>query len=78
VVDVRLILDGADEPSGARTPTNLAGADMPHPAALMRSGELTRPATVWPDHGCDPATGRHDADPVPHVTWTSAASAVVA
>ena len=25
---------------------------------------------ICPDHGCDPATGRHDAEPVPHVSWT--------
>jgi len=24
---------------------------------------------VCPDHGCDPATGRHTADPVPAVVW---------
>ena len=24
---------------------------------------------VCADHGCDPATGRHDADPVPSLTW---------
>jgi len=24
---------------------------------------------VCPDHGCDPATGQHDAHPVPCVTW---------
>jgi len=28
---------------------------------------------ICPDHGCDPATGRHDAEPVPHVTWTPVA-----
>jgi 2,3-bisphosphoglycerate-independent phosphoglycerate mutase len=26
---------------------------------------------VCPDHGCDPATGEHDARPVPCVTWTA-------
>lgn len=25
--------------------------------------------TVCPDHGCDPRTGRHDAEPVPFLTW---------
>jgi 2,3-bisphosphoglycerate-independent phosphoglycerate mutase len=24
---------------------------------------------VCPDHGCDPATGRHDGAPVPCLTW---------
>ena len=33
---------------------------------------------ICPDHGCDPATGRHDADPVLHVSWTPATTAVVA
>jgi 2,3-bisphosphoglycerate-independent phosphoglycerate mutase len=28
---------------------------------------------VCPDHGCDPATGRHDPAPVPAVRWTAAA-----
>jgi 2,3-bisphosphoglycerate-independent phosphoglycerate mutase len=34
-------------------------------AAALRHGTLR----VCPDHGCDPATGAHDADPVPHLTW---------
>jgi 2,3-bisphosphoglycerate-independent phosphoglycerate mutase len=33
---------------------------------------------ICPDHGCDPATGRHDAEPVPHVRWTPARATVVA
>jgi 2,3-bisphosphoglycerate-independent phosphoglycerate mutase len=33
--------------------------------AALRRGTLR----VCPDHGCDPATGAHDADPVPHLTW---------
>jgi 2,3-bisphosphoglycerate-independent phosphoglycerate mutase len=28
---------------------------------------------VCADHGCDPATGRHDASPVPSLTWPAAA-----
>lgn len=28
--------------------------------------------TVCPDHGCDPTTGEHDADPVPCATWPGA------
>ena len=27
---------------------------------------------VCADHGCDPATGRHDAEPVPSLTWPGA------
>ena len=26
--------------------------------------------TVCPDHGCDPATGQHDGEPVPSVKWS--------
>jgi hypothetical protein len=37
-------------------------------AVLHAGGTLT----VCPDHGCDPATGEHDAAPVPCVTWTRA------
>ncbi len=28
--------------------------------------------TVCPDHGCDPATGEHDAEPVPCLRWPTA------
>jgi 2,3-bisphosphoglycerate-independent phosphoglycerate mutase len=34
--------------------------------AARRTGATLR---VCPDHGCDPLTGRHDADPVPAVAW---------
>jgi len=34
--------------------------------AVARAGGTLR---VCPDHGCDPATGRHDAHPVPCLTW---------
>jgi 2,3-bisphosphoglycerate-independent phosphoglycerate mutase len=30
---------------------------------------------VCPDHGCDPATGEHDAAPVPCLTWPSGTAA---
>ncbi|MGH3665409.1 MAG: hypothetical protein ACRDU8_04875 [Egibacteraceae bacterium] len=30
---------------------------------------------VSPDHGCDPATGRHTADPVPAVLWSAGSPA---
>ncbi|MDO8189333.1 hypothetical protein Q5424_25115 [Conexibacter sp. JD483] len=36
-------------------------------------GTASRPVDtlrVCPDHGCDPADGRHDATPVPCVTWS--------
>ncbi len=35
-------------------------------AVLVAGGRLT----VCPDHGCDPASGEHDAAPVPSVTWS--------
>ena len=50
MVDVLVILDGASEPSGA----SLAEADMPHLAALARSGEVTRLTTVPP--GLEPGS----------------------
>ena len=34
--------------------------------AVARAGGTLR---VCPDHGCDPATGRHDAHPVPCLIW---------
>ncbi len=36
--------------------------------ALVRSAATLR---VCPDHGCDPHTGLHCPDPVPHVEWTN-------
>jgi 2,3-bisphosphoglycerate-independent phosphoglycerate mutase len=38
----------------------------PLAAALRRVGGTLR---VCPDHGCDPATGLHDATPVPCLDW---------
>jgi len=38
----------------------------PLAAAVVRADGRLR---VCPDHGCDPATGRHDAHPVPCLTW---------
>jgi 2,3-bisphosphoglycerate-independent phosphoglycerate mutase len=38
--------------------------------ALLTAGGVIR---VCPDHGCDPATGKHVAGPVPCVTWSPAA-----
>jgi 2,3-bisphosphoglycerate-independent phosphoglycerate mutase len=45
----------------------------PLAAAVRRAGGTLR---VCPDHGCDPATGRHDAHPVPCVTWPGPGSDV--
>ncbi|MCA1689027.1 MAG: hypothetical protein LC720_00805 [Actinobacteria bacterium] len=36
-------------------------------AAAVREAGAT--LTVCPDHGCDPATGEHDAAAVPHLRW---------
>ncbi len=41
----------------------------PLAGAVARAGGTL---TVCPDHGCDPATGEHDAAPVPCVTWSAA------
>jgi 2,3-bisphosphoglycerate-independent phosphoglycerate mutase len=35
-------------------------------------GERTASLRVCPDHGCDPASGEHDAAPVPCLDWPSA------
>jgi 2,3-bisphosphoglycerate-independent phosphoglycerate mutase len=66
---------GADEAAHARDAAGkvafLERADReligPLAVAVERAGAALR---VCPDHGCDPATGRHDARPVPCVTWT--------
>jgi len=44
----------------------------PLTAALRARGGTLR---VCPDHGCDPATGRHDDRPVPCVDWPAADAA---
>jgi len=44
----------------------------PLAAACARAGAVLR---VCPDHGCDPATGTHDADPVPHLRWDGSGGA---
>jgi 2,3-bisphosphoglycerate-independent phosphoglycerate mutase len=36
--------------------------------AAIAGGSLA----VCPDHGCDPATGEHDDEPVPHLRWPDA------
>jgi 2,3-bisphosphoglycerate-independent phosphoglycerate mutase len=67
---------GADEAAHARDARAkvafLQRADRelvgPLTVAVARAGATLR---ICPDHGCDPATGRHDAAPVPCVTWTA-------
>jgi len=73
-------LGGADEAAHARD----AGAKVafleradrelvaPLIIAVRRAGGTLR---VCPDHGCDPADGRHDAHAVPCVTWSAADAA---
>jgi len=43
----------------------------PLAAAAARPGAVLR---ICSDHGCDPATGAHDAHPVPHLTWSGPAA----
>jgi 2,3-bisphosphoglycerate-independent phosphoglycerate mutase len=43
--------------------------------AAEAAGALLR---VGPDHGCDPRTGAHDANPVPWISWPAARSSFVA
>jgi len=65
---------GADEAEHERDPAGKVAAIeradhellAPIAAAVRRAGGSL---TVCPDHGCDPATGEHDAAPVPSVTW---------
>jgi 2,3-bisphosphoglycerate-independent phosphoglycerate mutase len=72
---------GADEAAHARDAPGkvafLERADReligPLSVAVERAGATLR---ICPDHGCDPATGRHDARPVPCVTWTGGGVAV--
>jgi 2,3-bisphosphoglycerate-independent phosphoglycerate mutase len=48
----------------------IEAADARLVAALAAAvGEAGGTLTVCPDHGCDPATGEHDADPVPCLRW---------
>jgi 2,3-bisphosphoglycerate-independent phosphoglycerate mutase len=71
---------GADEAAHARDAPGkvafLERADRelvgPLAVAAERAGGTLR---VCPDHGCDAATGRHDASPVPRVTWSPGGAA---
>lgn len=49
-----------------------AAAIAPLADAVRTAGGTLR---VCPDHGCDPATGLHDAAPVPCVTWAASRGA---
>jgi 2,3-bisphosphoglycerate-independent phosphoglycerate mutase len=69
---------GADEAAHARDARAkrhfLSRADRelvaPLADAVRAAGGTLR---VCADHACDPATGRHDDEPVPHLTWDSQA-----
>jgi len=69
---------GADEAAHARDARAKSGflsrADReliaPLADAVRAAGGTLR---VCADHGCDPATGNHDAEPVPHLAWDSQA-----
>jgi 2,3-bisphosphoglycerate-independent phosphoglycerate mutase len=69
---------GADEAAHARDARAkrdfLSRADReliaPLAGAVRTAGGTLR---VCADHGCDPVTGRHDAEPVPHLEWDSCA-----
>ncbi|HEX5610550.1 MAG TPA: hypothetical protein VFX45_10725 [Solirubrobacterales bacterium] len=41
-------------------------------AAVTQAGGTLR---ICPDHGCDPRTGQHCADPVPYLDWSAGAQA---
>ncbi len=65
---------GADEAAHARDPrakvTYLERADRELIAPVADAvGAIGGSLQVCADHGCDPASGRHDAEPVPSVTW---------
>ncbi len=70
-------LGGADEAAHARAAAAKVGflerADRellaPLALAVERAAGTLR---VCPDHGCDPASGAHDAHPVPCLDWTAA------
>jgi 2,3-bisphosphoglycerate-independent phosphoglycerate mutase len=67
---------GADEAAHARDAAGkvafLQRADRELLAPLaVAVGRASGTLRVCPDHGCDPATGAHDAEPVPCVTWTA-------
>lgn len=55
-----------DRPAKIAAIERFDAALAPVVAALERRGGRL---LVCPDHGCDPATGRHDATPVPALTW---------
>lgn len=74
---------GADEAAHARDASAkvafLGRADReliaPLALAVQQAGGMLR---VCPDHGCDPATGEHDAQPVPCLAWNAVAAVGVA
>lgn len=68
---------GADEAAHARSPARkvafLERVDRELMGPLVEALAGTSVTLqVCPDHGCDPVTGAHDADPVPCLRWTPA------
>ena len=64
----------ADEAAHERDPAGKVAAleriDAELVAPLARAvGEAGGSLVVCPDHGCDPATGAHDENPVPCLRW---------
>jgi 2,3-bisphosphoglycerate-independent phosphoglycerate mutase len=72
--DVVVHVGGADEAAHARDARGKAAfLERADRELLAPLADAVRTAggslQVCADHGCDPATGRHDAEPVPSVTW---------
>ncbi|HST39821.1 MAG TPA: hypothetical protein VLK58_09945 [Conexibacter sp.] len=72
VVHVGAPDEAAHELDAAAKVTAIEAADRdliaPLAEAVRAAGGTLR---VCPDHGCDPADGRHDAAPVPCLTWSA-------
>jgi 2,3-bisphosphoglycerate-independent phosphoglycerate mutase len=74
-VQVVVHVGGADEAAHERDPDRKVAFLERVDRELLRSvgravAEADGLLRVCPDHGCDPRTGEHDADPVPCLTWT--------
>lgn len=61
--------EAAHERDAAAKVAAIEAADRDVIAPLAALRERGGTLTVTPDHGCDPVDGRHDAEPVPAVTW---------
>jgi 2,3-bisphosphoglycerate-independent phosphoglycerate mutase len=70
VVHVAAPDEAAHQRDGATKVAALERVDRELLPGLVR---LADTLTVCPDHGCDPATGEHDAHPVPALRWDGGA-----